>query len=180
MALIERAPETVRPALADPGSAATDFCGRAGLDRAVVRGFLAGHLGPETLPEPAWGPIGKVVFERTYAREVPDESRKETWPETVRRVVAGNLSYAPERLALPGEAEDLFSLIYSFAGVPAGRHLWVTGVPEVSAYARNCFSAGWAERTSGHFAFLARRLCEGGGVGASMASAASGASRLAR
>jgi len=147
-----------------------DFCARAGLDRGMVRAFLSGQTDDSLLPEPAWGPIGKVVFERTYARDVPGEDRKETWAETVRRVVLGNLSYTPERLALPAEAEQLFGLLYSFSAVPAGRHLWVTGVPVISSMSRNCFVSGFSRSASSHFRFLAARLFEGGGVGANYSS----------
>lgn len=149
-----------------PLASGIDFCARAGLDRDTVRAFLSGQTDSSSLPEPAWGPIGKVVFERTYARDVPGEDRKETWAETVRRVVLGNLSYVPERLALPAEAEQLFALIYSFSAVPAGRHLWVTGVPVISSMSRNCFVSGFSRHASSHFRFLAARLFEGGGVGA--------------
>jgi len=139
------------------------------LDEGTVRAFLAGEVGPEALPEPEWGPLGKEVFERTYAREVPDgygAPRKETWGETVRRVVLGNLSYAPVGTWLPDEDVRLFRLIYLLKAIPAGRHLWVTGVPEVSALSRNCFVAGHGRRLSDHFSYLAGRLFEGGGVGA--------------
>ena len=40
-----------------------------------------------------WGPTGELVYERTYSRPKPDGTR-ETWPETVRRVVDGNLALA--------------------------------------------------------------------------------------
>lgn len=168
MALMERALEGLGIGVGIDGSPAPeiDFCARAGLDRSMVAAFLSGQIDDSLLPEPAWGPIGKVVFERTYARDVPGEDRKETWAETVRRVVLGNLSYAPERLALPAEAEQLFGLLYSFSAIPAGRHLWVTGVPEISSMSRNCFVSGHSRRTSSHFRFLAARLFEGGGVGA--------------
>lgn len=143
------------------------------LDHRLVRDFLDGRIGPDELPAPAWGPLGKEVFERTYAREVPDGKgggRKETWAETVRRVVLGNLSYAPASVMADDEDVRLFSVIYSLKAVPAGRHLWVTGVPEISAYSRNCFVAGYGRRLSDHFSFLASRLFEGGGVGANYSS----------
>ena len=120
----------------------SDFGAAGDIDAGTVRSFLAGEAGPGALPEPEWGPLGKEVFERTYAREVPgpDGPRKETWAETVRRVVLGNLSYAPEGARRPDEDVRLFQLIYSLKAVPAGRHLWVTGVPSVSAYSRNCLA----------------------------------------
>lgn len=141
------------------------------LDDGSVRAFLAGEIGPEALAPPRWGPLGKEVFERTYAREVvdpdnPGSTRKEHWAETVRRVVLGNLGYAPRWSWLPDEDVELFKTIYTLRAIPAGRHLWVTGVPEVSAYSRNCYVSGYGKRLSDHFAFLAARLFEGGGVGA--------------
>lgn len=156
---------TLRPAPARPAALF------GGLDPAVVADFLAGRSGPEALPEPAWGPIGKEVYERTYSRDDtvvgPDGApRKETWAETVRRVVKANLGYAPAETRLPGEELSLFALIYSFGAIPAGRHLWVSGTKAETFGSRNCWCSGWEERTSAHVRFLASRLFEGGGVGA--------------
>jgi len=145
------------------------------LDRRTVLDFLAGTAGHDTLPAPPWGPIGREVYERTYSREVPTGTvgadgqpavRKEVWAETVRRVVLGNLGLAPQHTALPDEAARLFATIYLLRAVPAGRHLWVTGVEKISSYGRNCYVSGWGKRVSDHVAFLAARLFEGGGVGA--------------
>ena len=35
-----------------------------------------------------WGPLGEMVFNRTYARKIGDG--KENWFETIERVVRGN------------------------------------------------------------------------------------------
>ncbi len=113
---------------------------------------LTGELAP-----PAWGPIGEEVYNRTYRRD------DETWADTVRRIVLGNIGYAPQAVE-PGEAEELFELIYNFKAIPAGRHLWVTGT-KASRFNRNCWTVGWSRRLSDHFAFAAARLFEGGGVG---------------
>jgi len=119
--------------------------------------FLEGSVTADTLPEPSWGPIGEEVYNRTYRRE------SETWATTVRRIVLGNISYAPHGVE-PGEAEALFDMIYNFKGIPAGRHLWVTGT-KASRFNRNCWVTGWSKRLSNHFKFAASRLFEGGGVG---------------
>jgi len=119
--------------------------------------FLAGELDHTALPEPVWGPIGKEVYERTYRRD------NETWADTVKRNVLGNISYAPE-IEEPGEAAALFDLMYNFKVVPAGRHIWVTGT-KASRFNRNCWVTGWSKRLSSHFEFSASRLFEGGGVG---------------
>lgn len=132
------------------------------LSNQTIREFLKGEIGPESLPVPQWGPIGEEVFDRTYARDIGD--RKECWGETVRRVVNGNLGYLDKSMWLDNEDVDLFRLLYTFQALPAGRHLWVTGT-EVASMKSNCFVAGFGPRTSDHFAFLASRLFEGGGVG---------------
>jgi ribonucleoside-triphosphate reductase len=144
------------------------------LDDLTIRAFLAGEIGHGLIPSPQWGPIGREVFERTYARPVPTAltgddgqpiSRKETWAETVRRVVNGNLSYLDRSRWLPNEDTDLFRLLYAFKALPAGRHLWVTGTGSAHM-SKNCFVSGFSPKTSDHFRFLAARLFEGGGVGA--------------
>lgn len=114
--------------------------------------------------EPKWGPTGKDVYDRTYSRTKPDGT-KETWHDTVTRVVKGNLSLVPERFTEPDEAEKLYSYIYNFRIIPAGRHLWMSGV-EGRQFLFNCYVSGWGDRLSDHFAFTFNQLMEGGGVGA--------------
>lgn len=70
---------------------------------------------------------GRLVYQRTYSRPFPDGSR-EDWPDTVRRVVDGNLALVPERHQLPGERDELVRLMTEFKILPAGRHLWASGV----------------------------------------------------
>lgn len=111
-----------------------------------------------------WGPTGQLVYERTYARTKPDGS-KETWPETVERVVDGNLDLVPERHQLPGERDDLVRLMTEFKVLPAGRHLWASGVKNAQ-HLFNCWVSGWTEDPADHFEFTFLRLMEGGGVGA--------------
>lgn len=107
---------------------------------------------------------GKVVYERTYSRPKPDGT-KETWPETVERVVSGNLALVPEKYHLKGEREALIKLITEFKIIPGGRHLWASGV-KGRQYLFNCHVSGWGEKLSDHFEFTFMRLMEGGGVGA--------------
>lgn len=107
---------------------------------------------------------GKVVYERTYSRPKPDGT-KETWPETVERVVDGNLALVPEKYHLKGEREALIKLITEFKIIPGGRHLWASGV-KGRQYLFNCHVSGWGDKLSDHFEFTFLRLMEGGGVGA--------------
>lgn len=111
-----------------------------------------------------WGPTGELVYNRTYSRVKPDGSR-ETWPETVERVVDGNLALVPERFQAPGERDDLIRMMLEFKLLPAGRHLWASGVRNAQ-HLFNCWVSGWPEKISDHFQFTFMRLMEGGGVGA--------------
>ena len=108
--------------------------------------------------------VGEVVYNRTYARTKPDGT-KETWPETVERVVDGNLALTDTRYNLPNERDDLIKMINEFKLLPAGRHLWASGVPN-SQHLFNCWHSGFPDNIAEHFSFTFMRLMEGGGVGA--------------
>lgn len=116
------------------------------------------------MPEINWGPTGKLVYDRTYSRVKPDGT-KETWPETVARVVDGNLALVDQRFQEPYERDDLVRMMTEFKILPAGRHLWASGVRNAQ-HLFNCWVSGWPERISDHFQFTFARLMEGGGVGA--------------
>lgn len=111
-----------------------------------------------------WGPTGEIVYGRTYSRTKPN-GEKERWPETVERVVDGNLALVDERYQLENEREDLIRLMTDFKILPAGRHLWASGVKNAQ-HLFNCWVSGWTEKPSDHFEFTFMRLMEGGGVGA--------------
>lgn len=111
-----------------------------------------------------WGPIGKEVYQRTYSRMKPDGTQ-ETWGDTVERVVDGNLGLVPRRHHEPEERKKLIELFRKMDALPAGRHLWSSGVPG-RQFLFNCHSAGWSRKDlSGHFSFLFDELMKGGGVG---------------
>lgn len=124
--------------------------------------------GTETVEDPfAGAPLGRLVFERTYARPTP-HGRKETWYETVQRVVDGNLSLVSPSFHEPTERERLLYLITNRIAIPAGRHLWASGT--TSHALQNCFRAGWSTGYAGHAAFNFDQLMKGGGVGANYSS----------
>lgn len=101
------------------------------------------HLTPEFIAKtenevtPHWGELGWVTYKRTYARWLPEQGRNEEWPETVQRVVEGNINLDPRLQAdtvdpqviddLTQEAQNLFKLIYGLAATPSGRNLWISG-----------------------------------------------------
>lgn len=87
----------------------------------------------------SFGPIGQEVYDRTYSR-VKDDGSREEWPDTIRRVVDGNLSFVDPKYHEPGERESLYHLFRYMADVPAGRHLWATGVRSGRRFLSNCFS----------------------------------------
>lgn len=110
----------------------------------------------------------RTVYERTYSRVMPN-GRHETWPETVERVVDGNLKLVPARYIEEGEREKLIELIGDFKVLPAGRHLKSSGVNDFAL--NNCWAAGWdSELPEEHFRFVLLRLAEGGGVGSNYSS----------
>jgi ribonucleoside-triphosphate reductase len=121
-----------------------------------------------------FGPTGQLVYERTYSRTLADGS-KETWPDTVRRVARGNLAlvHGPDMESWDQEAKDeydeLVAFMDVFAVIPAGRHLWATGV-KGRQYLFNCHVAPWGDKLSRHFEFTFMRLMEGGGVGGNYSS----------
>ena len=39
-----------------------------------------------------WGPLGELVFNRTYSRRIDD--RHETWEETIKRVVRKTATFS--------------------------------------------------------------------------------------
>lgn len=163
------------------------------LSTALIEQFLRDEVSADALPEPAWGPLGKVVYQRTYSRDIylkrtdgsfnlDDQGNRiaqpwwtwslpagdrsvEVWGESCRRIAMGNvvLDKTLSEDEQFAEAVELFNLLYTFKYTPAGRHLWVTGTP--SPFTRNCWSAPFGPHTSDHFRFGASRLFEGGGVG---------------
>ena len=113
---------------------------------------------------PTWGPLGRDVFDRTYARRRPDGDR-ETWEQTTERVVDGNVALVGPEFVEPGEVEAFKAHLTEFALLPGGRHLWVSGVPG-RQFLFNCHRAGWGHHLADHFTFTFNELMKGGGVGA--------------
>lgn len=112
-----------------------------------------------------WGPIGLEVFKRTYSQNTPSGT-KETWPETVVRVVDGNLGLVNTRFHEAGEREALIKLLFDMGGLPAGRHLSASGRIG-RQFLFNCHNSHYdVTDPSAHFTFLFDQLMQGGGVGA--------------
>jgi len=89
-------------------------------------------------------PFESILSRSTYLTKYC--RNEESWTDTIRRVVEGNVSLAPSPCR--AEAERLFELFWTCQALPPGRGLWTGGVPGIPANARfNCFSGGtrfWA------------------------------------
>lgn len=113
---------------------------------------------------PKFGPIGHDVYRRTYSRPMEDGTN-EGWYDTVRRVFYGNAELDPS--LDPVEVSREIELANEFKLMPAGRHLWVTGIPGVPGEGRrNCWRAPVGAVLKDHAEFLGGMLMIGGGVGA--------------
>ena len=87
--------------------------------------------------EPNWGPLGELVFLRTYSRIIEGENRNEKWWETVKRVVEGTFGVQKEHCAslkLPWKntkaqksAQIMYDKMFNFKFLPAGRGIWAMG-----------------------------------------------------
>jgi ribonucleoside-triphosphate reductase len=88
--------------------------------------------------EPKWGPIGRTVFFRTYARKKAD-GKVESVPEVFKRVVEGHwsllknwqLEHKRDWNEAQGQrnAQRAFEVFWQFLGLPSGRALWTMGTP---------------------------------------------------
>lgn len=111
-----------------------------------------------------WGPMGEAVFNRTYPR-IKKDGTKETWADTVIRVVDGNINLVGRKFIEADEREKLIDLLFDFGIMPAGRHLSCSGV-KGKQFLFNCHSAGWDPKDpAAHFTFTFDQLMQGGGVG---------------
>lgn len=122
--------------------------------------------------EVKFGPMGPDVLSRTYLRE-NSEGKRETWDELISRVVNGNLNFITPKQpllvqpTLEEERTDITQRMRDMRIIPAGRHLWATGIDTDSQFIDNCFMVDYynPDNLADHFCFTFMRLMEGGGVG---------------
>lgn len=110
--------------------------------------------------------MAKIVFRRTYSRTKNDGS-KESWGDTVNRIVRGNT----ERFKVTSqEKEVLGKLLLSRKIMPGGRSLWICGTEHQSNFGEsaliNCWF--WDASKYEHFVYAQDYLMLGGGVGMSV------------
>ena len=90
--------------------------------------------------QPGWGPLGYVIYKRSYAREL-EEGGTEEWWQTCRRVVEGvfelqrrHILYLNTRwntTKAQKSAQEMFRLMWSFKFLPPGRGLFSMNTPLV-------------------------------------------------
>lgn len=153
--------------------------------------FLDSYVGRQ----PVWGPIGYVVYKRTYARALETVSKRhqklaadaglkvsEEWWLTTARVVEGCYRLQQQhchQLHIPWYAEkaqhsaqEMYRLIFEFKFLPPGRGLWMMGTDYVQkaggAALNNCAFVSTNEihvNFSAPFTFLMDMSMLGVGVG---------------
>jgi len=97
-------------------------------------GFVAGY----SLRDVNWGPVGEVVYRRTYSRD------DEEWHHTIRRVVEGTYTWQKRHCAkfnLPWSddkatqsAMEMYERMFTFKFLPPGRGLWMMGTKYVEEH----------------------------------------------
>lgn len=132
--------------------------------------------------QPNWGPLGYIIFKRTYARIIENENRTEEFWETIKRVVEGCYTIQKEhciKLSLPWidkkaqkSAQIMFKKIWDFKFIPPGRGLWMMGTDFVRRHGsmslNNCGFTSTKDidlKNSKSFEFVMDALMLGVGVG---------------
>jgi len=113
---------------------------------------------------PPWGPMGYVIYKRTYARRLPC-GRVEEWYETCERVCNG-LSELGAKMS-EEELEYLFDTMFHLRGTVSGRALWQLGTDTVRKVGADSLQNCWHVVVNKFeaFTFTFNQLMLGGGVG---------------
>jgi hypothetical protein len=113
--------------------------------------------------------FGSLLARSTYLTKYC-RGNVETWTDTIRRVIEGNVSAAAG--VHSDEAELLFHLFWTGQALPPGRGLWTGGVDGIPADARyNCWSTTLNSYLD--WCWVANQLMLGGGVGVGLGRIAS-------
>lgn len=120
--------------------------------------------------KPNWGPVGEVVYLRTYSRFDEKLGRREQWHETVRRVVEHSFTLEPagirSRAERVQEAEALFDTIWNLRAFPSGRGLWVGGTEHSYNHPESLFNCAFTNLNSVEDYYdMVILLMSGAGVG---------------
>ena len=113
---------------------------------------------------PPWGPMGYVIYKRTYARRRED-GRLEEWFETCERVCNGLVEIGAQ--FSENDLEYLFDTMFHLRGTVSGRALWQLGTDTVRKVGADSLQNCWhvvVNRLEA-FTFTFNQLMLGGGVG---------------
>ncbi len=128
-----------------------------GLSKSFIREY-AQHQVP-------WGPIGYVIYKRTYARMIQELGRTEEWFETCARTCNGLVEIGG--LFSQKELESLYDSMFYLKGFPSGRAIWQLGTKNVERLGADSLCACWLVLCNNleSFCFAFNELMLGGGVG---------------
>ena len=99
--------------------------------------------------QPQWGPLGYLVYKRTYANELPDGGTEEFW-QTCKRVIEGMYQIQKghcKRLGLPWNdrkaqksAQEAYLRMFEFKWLPPGRGLSKMGTEHMFKIGGACLN----------------------------------------
>ena len=112
-----------------------------------------------------WDNLSSVVYKRTYARE--DTGVLENWPDTVERVITGNVR---NHNVAEAEIKSLREVMLKRKATPAGRGLWFSGSPAHDELGGAALNNCWFLTSHDWYNFVITQdlLMLGGGVGMSV------------
>lgn len=100
--------------------------------------FIASYLHRQ--PDFGFNGLGMMTYLRTYSR-LKEDGTKESWYETVRRVVEGAYSIQKQHIEqnelgwneskAQRSAQEMYERIFTMKFLPPGRMLWALGTPVV-------------------------------------------------
>lgn len=113
--------------------------------------------------------LGHFVYLRTYSRWLHDKNRRETWIETVRRVVEYSMNLyqgSASKEQLIKEAQDMFDAMFHLRVFTAGRTLWIGGTEAEKKFGTANFNCAFVVMDKiDAFTDLFHLLMVGSGVG---------------
>lgn len=130
--------------------------------RKLPRGFVDTYTDKQV----PWGPVGYLVYKRTYSRFMEHLGRTEEWHETIERSVNGILSLNGK--FTEHEATQLFDHVFNLRMSFSGRSLWQLGTENMVRIGSDSLQSCWAVSVKDpidSFCFTFNQLMLGGGIG---------------
>jgi ribonucleoside-triphosphate reductase len=121
-----------------------------------------------------WSNLGKIVYKRTYSRDIygldGKPIRKEDFRETVDRAIQGNLRLVSPTMLLPDEEQRLRFFLMNRKAGPAGRGWWFSGSTAQDRFGGRALTNCWFDVADdwNNFVLAQDLLMLGGGVGMSV------------